>query len=38
MMISLIMAVAYIANFSGGSSSIGLGLAETGRWFPLIDL
>jgi lactate permease len=36
MMISLIMAVAYIANFSGGSSSIGLGLAETGRWFPLI--
>jgi lactate permease len=35
-MISLIMAVAYIANFSGGSSSIGLGLAETGRWFPLI--
>lgn len=35
-MIALIMAVAYIANFSGGSSSIGLGLAETGRWFPLI--
>lgn len=35
-MIALIMAVAYIANFSGGSSSIGLGLAESGRWFPLI--
>jgi len=35
-MISLIMAVAYIANFSGASSSIGLGLAETGRIFPLI--
>ena len=36
LMISLIMAVAYIANFSGGSSSIGLGLAETGSLFPLI--
>ena len=36
LMISLIMAVAYIANFSGGSSSIGLGLAETGKLFPLI--
>lgn len=35
-MISLIMAVAYIANFSGASSSIGLALAETGRVFPLI--
>ncbi|AYG57454.1 L-lactate permease [Rhizobium jaguaris] len=35
-MISLIMAVAYIANFSGASSSIGLGLAETGWIFPLI--
>ena len=35
-MISLIMAVAYIANFSGASSSIGLGLAQTGRIFPLI--
>ncbi|MDQ0323607.1 lactate permease [Pararhizobium capsulatum DSM 1112] len=35
-MISLIMAVAYIANFSGASSSIGLGLAESGRIFPLI--
>ncbi|MBB3658030.1 lactate permease [Rhizobium sp. BK650] len=35
-MISLIMAVAYIANFSGASSSIGLGLAQTGRVFPLI--
>ncbi|EWY41635.1 L-lactate permease [Skermanella stibiiresistens SB22] len=36
-MICLIMAVAYIANFSGASSSIGLGLAETGRLFPLIS-
>lgn len=35
-MISLIMAVAYIANFSGASSSIGLGLARTGWVFPLI--
>ncbi len=35
-MISLVMAVAYIANFSGASSSIGLGLAQTGRIFPLI--
>ncbi|MFK4772175.1 L-lactate permease [Rhizobium sp. ZW T2_16] len=35
-MISLIMAVAYIANFSGASSSIGLGLARTGTVFPLI--
>jgi lactate permease len=35
-MISLIMAVAYIANFSGASSSIGLGLAQTGQIFPLI--
>lgn len=35
-MISLIMAVAYIANFSGASSSIGLGLAQTGGVFPLI--
>jgi lactate permease len=35
-MISLIMAVAYIANFSGASSSIGLGLAQTGQVFPLI--
>jgi len=35
-MISLIMAVAYIANFSGASSSIGLSVAESGRVFPLI--
>lgn len=35
-MICLIMAVAYIANFSGASSSIGLGLAQTGEAFPLI--
>jgi lactate permease len=36
-MICLIMSVAYIANFSGASSSIGLGLAETGGIFPLIS-
>ena len=36
-MIAAIMAVAYVANFSGGSSSIGLGLAETGRIFPLVS-
>ncbi|MDL2408611.1 lactate permease LctP family transporter [Rhizobium calliandrae] len=35
-MISLILAVAYIANFSGASSSIGLRLARTGKIFPLI--
>ena len=34
--ISVIMAVAYIANFSGSSSTIGLGLAQTGSVFPLI--
>ena len=36
-MIAAIMAVAYVANFSGGSSSIGLALAETGRIFPLVS-
>ncbi|GAB3378503.1 L-lactate permease [Azotobacter armeniacus] len=36
-MICLVMAVAYIANFSGASSAIGLALAETGRAFPLIS-
>ena len=36
-MIATIMAVAYVANFSGGSSTIGLGLAETGRIFPLVS-
>lgn len=35
-MISLVMGVAYIANYSGGSSTIGLGLAQTGQVFPLI--
>jgi lactate permease len=35
--ISLIMAVAYVANFSGASASIGLGLAESGRVFPLLS-
>jgi lactate permease len=36
-MIAAIMAVAFVANFSGSSSSIGLGLAETGRIFPLVS-
>jgi len=36
-MISMIMAVAYIANFSGASSVIGLALAQTGQIFPLIS-
>lgn len=36
-MISIIMAVAYIANFSGGSASIGLGLAQTGHVFPIVS-
>lgn len=35
-MISLVMAVAYIANYSGGSSTLGLGLAQSGQVFPLI--
>lgn len=36
-MIALIMAVAYIANFSGASSAIGLALAQTGQVFPAIS-
>ena len=36
-MICLIMAVAYIANFSGASSSIGLALANAGAVFPLLS-
>lgn len=36
-MICLIMGVAYIANFSGASSTIGLALAETGSIFPLLS-
>jgi lactate permease len=36
-MIAAVMAVAFVANFSGGSSSIGLGLAGTGRIFPLVS-
>lgn len=36
-MISMIMAVAYIANFSGASPVIGLALAQTGQIFPLIS-
>ncbi|GHC24878.1 L-lactate permease [Kushneria pakistanensis] len=35
--ICLVMAVAYVANFSGTSSTLGLALAETGRVFPLIS-
>lgn len=35
--ICLVMAVAYVANFSGTSSTLGLALAETGRAFPLIS-
>lgn len=36
-MICIIMAVAYITNFSGGSSSIGLALANAGGLFPVIS-
>ncbi|WP_027348693.1 L-lactate permease [Halotalea alkalilenta] len=36
-MICLIMAVAYIANFSGASSTMGLALAESGQVFPLFS-
>lgn len=36
-MIAMIMAVAYIANFAGASSVIGLALAQTGEIFPLIS-
>lgn len=34
--VSLVMAVAYITNFSGASSTIGLALAQTGGAFPLL--
>ncbi|MCM2131797.1 L-lactate permease [Larsenimonas rhizosphaerae] len=37
MTICLVMAVAYVANFSGTSSTLGLALAEAGRAFPLIS-
>lgn len=36
-MICIIMAVAYITNFSGGSSSIGLALANAGGLFPVLS-
>ncbi|MFC0337848.1 lactate permease [Kushneria avicenniae] len=35
--ICLVMSVAYVANFSGTSSTLGLALAEAGRAFPLIS-
>lgn len=35
--VSLVMAVAYITNYSGGSSTIGLALAQTGGVFPLLS-
>lgn len=34
--VSLVMAVAYITNYSGASSTIGLALAQTGGVFPLL--
>ena len=37
LMILLIMAVASIANFSGGSATIGLALASAGALFPLLS-
>ena len=35
--VSLVMAVAYITNFSGASSTIGFALAQTGGLFPLLS-
>ena len=35
--VSLVMAVAYITNYSGASSTIGLALAQTGGMFPLLS-
>lgn len=35
--VSLVMAVAYVTNYSGASSTIGLGLAQTGGVFPLLS-
>ncbi|MBD8636688.1 lactate permease LctP family transporter [Stenotrophomonas sp. CFBP 13725] len=35
--VSLVMAVAYITNYSGASSTIGLALAQTGGIFPLLS-
>ena len=35
--VSLVMAVAYVTNYSGASSTIGLALAQAGGWFPLLS-
>jgi lactate permease len=35
--VSLVMAVAYITNFSGASSTIGFALAQAGAAFPLLS-
>ncbi|MGJ7542325.1 L-lactate permease [Variovorax sp. LT1R16] len=35
--VSLVMAVAYVTNFSGASSTIGFALAQTGGLFPLLS-
>ena len=35
--VSLVMAVAYVTNFSGASSTIGLALAQAGGLFPLVS-
>ncbi len=35
--VALVMAVAYITNYSGASSTIGLALAETGGVFPVLS-
>lgn len=35
--VSLVMAVAYITNFSGASSAIGFALAQTGGVFPVLS-
>lgn len=35
--VSLVMAVAYVTNFSGASSTIGFALAQAGALFPLVS-
>lgn len=35
--VSLVMAVAYVTNYSGASSTIGLALAQAGNLFPLLS-
>ncbi|MGJ7521392.1 L-lactate permease [Variovorax sp. LT1P1] len=35
--VSLVMAVAYVTNYSGASSTIGFALAQTGGLFPLLS-